>query len=71
MKEGSNRVESKLEDLSSRVRILEAKEEQTQVRQGRLPSQPEPAKAVTLMQRGNPSEVNLNNNAFVGVVHVL
>ena len=46
MKEGSNRVESKLEDLSSRVRRLEAKEEQTQARQGWLPSQPEPAKTV-------------------------
>ena len=71
MKEGSNRVESKLEDLSSRVRRLEAKEEQNQARQGRIPSQQEPAKEVTLMQICNPSEVNPNNNAFVGVVHVL
>jgi len=66
VKEGSNRVESKLEDLSNRVRRLEAKEEQAQARQGRIPSQPEPAKAVTIMQRGNP-----NKNAFVGVIHVL
>ena len=71
MKEGSNRVESKLEDLSSRVRRLEAKEEQAQARQGRILSQPDSTKFLTLLQRGNPSEVNPNNNAFVGVVHVL
>ena len=64
-------MESKLEDLSSRVRRLEVKEEQAQARQGRIPSQPEPAKVVTILQRGNPSEVTSNNHAFVGVVHVL
>ena len=36
-----------------------------------IPSQPEPTKAVTILQRGNPSEVNPITHAFVGVVNVL
>jgi len=40
-------------------------------RQGRIPSQLEPTKAVTILQRGNPSEVNSITHAFVGVVNVL
>ena len=64
-------METKFEDLSSRVKRLEAKEEQSQARQGRIPSQPEPAKAVTILQRGNPSEINYITHAFVGAISVL
>ena len=71
LKEGHNRIESKFEDLTSRVKRLEAKEEQSQARQGRIPSQPEPAKAVTILQRGNSSEINYITHAFVGATSVL
>ena len=71
MHEGSSRVEARLEDLTSRVKRLESKEEQDQARQGRLASQPESAKSVTILQRGKDVDTNANKSSFVGVVNVV
>ena len=70
MKEGSTRMETKLEDLSSRVRRLETREEQQQARHGRLPSQPEQAKMVNALPEEANDETNLDSSLFVDIVQV-